>query len=56
MENIQEDLIQECHVIKTREVKTLMTEDKIVEMIVWSIIKTEDWKPTEKNVQIKTLL
>jgi hypothetical protein len=33
-----------------------MTEDKIIEMIVWNITKTEDQEPIEKDEQIETLL
>jgi hypothetical protein len=58
MENVQEDFIRECTLIETSEVEALLREDKIVEMVVWSLTKEEGREPTEeeKDVQIKTLL
>jgi hypothetical protein len=39
IENIRKDLIQECTFIETRNVEALFKEDKIVEIVVWSLTK-----------------
>jgi hypothetical protein len=58
IENIREDFIKECTLIEASEVEALLREDKIVEMVVWSLIKEEERESTEeeKDVQIKALL
>lgn len=58
MENIREDLIRKCTTITAYEVEALFRKDKIVKMVVWSLTKVNDMKPTEseKNTQIETLL
>jgi hypothetical protein len=58
MENVREDLIRECTLIEASEVEALLKEDKIVEMVVWSLTKVEGREPMEeeKNAQIKALL
>ena len=42
LKNIYEDLIQECMLIQAKKIKILLKEDKIVEMVVWSLIKTKE--------------
>jgi hypothetical protein len=58
IENVREDLIRECTLIEVSEVEALLKEDKIVEMVVWSLTRKEERKPIEeeKDVQIKALL
>jgi hypothetical protein len=56
MENIREDLIRECTLIQAKEVESLLKEDKIVEMVVWSLTKTEENTAQEVDAQIKELL
>jgi hypothetical protein len=58
MENVREDLIRECTLIEASEVEVLLKKDKIVEMVVWSLIREKERESIEKkkNVQIKALL
>jgi hypothetical protein len=56
MENIREDLICECTLIQARDVEAFLKEDKIVEMVVWSLTKTEGKGEQTLNEQINKLI
>jgi hypothetical protein len=58
MKNVCEDLIWECSAISVREVESLLTKDKIVEITAWNISKVDGREPTEeeRDTQINTLL
>jgi hypothetical protein len=56
MENIREDLIRECTLIQAWEVENLLKEDKIVEMVVWSLTKNDEEVKGDHNAQIDAFL
>jgi hypothetical protein len=56
MENIREDLIRECTLIQARDVEALLKENKIVEMVVWSLTKTEGKGEQTLDEQINELI
>jgi hypothetical protein len=56
MENIREDLIRKCTLIQARDVEALLKEDKIVEMVVWSLTKTEGKGEQTLDEQINELI
>jgi hypothetical protein len=56
MENIREDLIRECTLIQAWEVENLLKEDKIVEMVVWSLTKNDEKVKGDHNAQIDAVL
>ena len=56
IENVREDFICECTIIQVREVESLLKEDKIVEMVVWSLSKQDGAKKENCNEQIEVFL